>query len=185
MTELKQRLDDLSNLLKEKKQTTNADELGIIERAITDTRKELQRFGIQDDTGTRLSELKQRVSENRRIDKRITRLQKQSEERIARLQAKKERVTQNPPGLLANKLKTFKSGVRRGKVLQQKETKAVQTELTKIIILNFPDCIAATLLTGQVVCTFDDRIDLRIELIERLYILHYIQEFSFILSSQF
>lgn len=79
------------------------------------------------------AEFKKRVSENKKLDRQTVKAIKEAEIRLIRLNTDRQKAEMSPPAILADKLKTFISGMRKGGVLQKQETKAVQGNLIQII----------------------------------------------------
>ena len=103
-----------------------------IDSILSNLDKELSDRGI---TYSRkaLEDLRRRVAANRAIDKKIARETKVREAQLQRLESDKRKAEMSSPAILADKLKTFISGMRKGGVLQKQETKAVQENLIQII----------------------------------------------------
>ena len=94
--------------------------------------KELNNKGI---TYSRkaLEDLRRRVAMNKSLDEKIAREYKAREKETQRLESDKRMAEKAPPVILADKLKTFLYGMRKGGVLQKQETKTVQNALIDII----------------------------------------------------
>lgn len=103
-----------------------------IDIALSTIDKELNSRGI---TYNRkgLDELRKRVAANKATDSKIARETKAGEAKLTRLEAAKLKAESSPSGILADKLKTFIAGMRKGGVLQKSETKAVQAQIIETI----------------------------------------------------
>lgn len=106
-------LDEIDNVLSKLDK-----ELG--DRGVTYSRK-----GLED--------LRKRVAANKKADRLTAREMKVQEAKLQRLESDRRKAEMSPPAILADKLKTFISGMRKGGVLQKQETKAVQENLIQII----------------------------------------------------
>ena len=132
-SELKTLLEDKASLLRQRGKTSTTEDLEVIDNSLLEINKELRARDIELDTRGRLTELRKTVSRNIQADRTIQRAAKRADKRIAELENKQAKIEAKPPKLLADKLKTFKSGLRKGKTLQKAETKDVQNALIQII----------------------------------------------------
>jgi len=110
----------------------NQSKLDEIDNILSKLDKEL---GDKDVTYNRnmLKDLRRRVAANRKVDKRVAREIKAREAELNRLESDKRAVAKSPPAILANKLKTFISGLREGTYLGRKEAADVQNILIDMI----------------------------------------------------
>jgi hypothetical protein len=93
----------------------------------------LDRSGLGTYSRERLGELRRRVAENKKLDKATAREIKMRESELQKLESARREAEKSPPRILADKLKTFISGLREGTYLGRYEALDVQNKLIDMI----------------------------------------------------
>lgn len=101
--------------------------------AISEIDRALGERGIGADFRKRLKELQKRVANNKKIDRAIAKEVKSKDAELHRLETQKRAIERSPPAILANKLRTFISGLRKGTYLGRYEVADVQNTLVGMI----------------------------------------------------
>jgi hypothetical protein len=93
----------------------------------------LDKSGLGTYSRERLGDLRRRVAENKKLDKATAREIKMRESELQKLESAKREAEKSPPKILADKLKTFISGLREGTYLGRYEALDVQNKLIDMI----------------------------------------------------
>lgn len=148
-------------------------DLQLIQDSLDAVSQRLDELGVDSNHKAALRDLRARAKENTRIAEQMVKVQKTNEQRLMRLEAKLKRNEENPPILLADKLRTFKAGLRKGKKLQKTETKEVQAGLIDILEASGLPAedkakFISTIKNIQTVEQLDKNIDTILDRVERL-----------------
>lgn len=110
----------------------NIDALNQIDNTVESLIRFLDEAGVGDYREV-LAEIQRRIKANRKLAREAAKAETASGRQIERLNRRMKVAAERTPVILADKLKTFKQGFRKGKQVQKSETRAVQNEIIKII----------------------------------------------------